>query len=333
MMIRKSIVCLLLAATATVACAKPPPVSIDALRAANRDVTLAEIKEIEGGEGFSAKLYQYESAGLRIYAMVARPDEKAPEEGFPVLIFNHGHHPEPPKYGITADGKNHRPGDYYRRIPELFVARGYLVVVPDYRGHNNSEGFEFTEGMLESAYYTEDVLNLIAGLQDIEGINQEQLFMIGHSMGGEVTLRTLLATDKVKAASMWSSVGGDIWDQSYYYSRYSDPAAPDSSETDKTVIARLRGRIAELDGDFDYDTVEPQLHLDYLQAPIIIQHSVSDRGAAYKWSEELAKELTMRDKRYEFWSVPGDKHLFSPEDMEKAVNRDAAFFQSAIQSR
>ena len=329
-MIRKTIAFVFLVATSAGACAKPPPVSIDALRDANREVTLTKVGEIEGGDRFSAMLYQYESAGMKVHAMVARPDQEAPEEGFPVVIFNHGHHPEPPKYGITAEGKNHRPGDYYRSIPDLFVARGFLVVVPDYRGHNNSEGLEFTEGMLESAYYTEDVLNLIAGLHDIEGINHDALFMMGHSMGSEVTLRSLLATDKIKAASMWSSVGGDIWDQSYYYSRYSEPAAPDSSETDKQVVTRLRGRIAELDGDFDYDSVEPHLHIEHLQTPVIIQHSVGDRGAAYKWSEKLAKELYVRGKPYEFWSVPGDKHLFSPDDAEKAADRDVAFFKSVL---
>ena len=62
--------------------------------------------------------------------------------------------------------------------------------------------------------------------------------MWGHSMGGEVTLRSLLATSRVKAASIWSSVGGDIWDQSYYYSRYENPQAPDSSETPKSITAR-----------------------------------------------------------------------------------------------
>ncbi|MDE0055987.1 MAG: hypothetical protein OXT64_17285 [Gammaproteobacteria bacterium] len=39
------------------------------------------------------------------------------------------------------------------------------------------------------------------------------------------TLRTLLATDVLKGASLWCSAGGDIWDQSFYYSRYGDPLA------------------------------------------------------------------------------------------------------------
>lgn len=325
-MSRTSIVFLLLLTVATMACAKSPPVSIDELRNANREVTLIDVGEIEGGNGFSAKLYQYQSAGLKVHAMVARPDADPPAAGFPVVIFNHGHHPDPVNYGITAEGENHRPGDYYRSIPELFAAHGYLVVVPDYRGHNNSEGFEFTEGMLESAYYTEDVLNLVAGLRDIDGINHDALFMMGHSMGGEVSLRTLLATNKIKAASLWSSVGGDIWDQAYYYSRYAEPAAPDNSDEDKHIVTRLRSRIASLNGDFNSDSVEPYLHLQHLQTPVIIQHAVGDRGAAYKWSEQLAKELYVRGRRYEFWSVPGDKHLFSLEEMKKAVDRDVTFF-------
>ena len=330
-MFRKALLAVILIAGSVVVCAKPAPKTIDELRATQCDVTLKFERDVADGSGFGASLYSYRSAGLTVHAMIARPNVDVPDGGFPVVIFNHGHHPEPPKYGITAEGKNHRPGDYYRSIPELFVARGYLVVVPDYRGHNNSEGFEFTEGMLESAYYTEDVLNLIAGLQDIEGINHEALFMMGHSMGGEVTLRTLLATDKIKAASMWSSVGGDIWDQSYYYSRYDEPAAPDSSSIDKYVISRLRGRIDDLDEDFDPNSVEPLMHLDYLRTPIIIHHSVGDRGAAYKWSERLAKELYMAGKRYEFWSYPGSDHLFDAKATELAVKRDDAFFRSQSQ--
>lgn len=295
-------------------------------------MTLNLVGEIQGGAGFSARLYSYDSAGLKVHALVATPDEPPPEGGYPVLVANHGHHPDPPNYGITADGRNWRPGDYYRRIPELFVAHGFMVVMPDFRGHNNSEGLEFTEGRLESSYYTEDVLNVIAGLGSLGTANQQDVFMWGHSMGGEVTLRTLLATDRIKGASVWSSVGGDIWDQSYYYSRYDDATAFDSSHTPKPVIKRLKDRIREFGDEFDYRGSEPLLHLEKLMTPIIIQHAIGDRGAAYKWSERLAKELYMRGKTYEFWTYPGDDHFFQGETLEQAAKRDVAFFRS-LQAR
>ena len=314
----------IIVSVATSACAKPPPKTIEELRSEPREVSLELAGPIPGGPGFSAELYRYESAGLIVHAMVARPNGEEPEGGWPVLIANHGHHPDPPRYGITAEGKDHRPGDYYRRIPELFVARGYLVVLPDYRGHNNSEGFEFTAGLLEAAYYAEDVLNLLAGLGDIAGINRDQVYMWGHSMGVDVSLRTLLATDSIRAAALWSGVGGSLWDQAYNYSRYQAPASPDSSETEKPVVTRLKQDIAALDSDFSPDN--PNDHIDQLATPLIIQHAVGDKSAAWRWSEALARELYLNGITYEFWSFAGDDHLFTGDHIELAADRDAAFF-------
>lgn len=324
---------IVLCALTTTACAKQAPKSIDALRTMKMNTSLEFVRDLDGGPNFSAYLVSYVSAGLRVHAMVAVPISKKPDNGFPVVIANHGHHPDPPKYGITADGINSRPGDYYRAIPALFTAHGFLVVMPDYRGHNDSEGFEFTDGMLESAYYTEDVATLLAGLSEIEDADVDNIFMWGHSMGGEVTLRTLLVTDDVRGATIWSTVGGDIWDQSYYYSRYENSQTPDGSDVPKTAIDDLRQDIAKFDGEFDAEDVEPLLHLHYLKTPIIIHHSMDDRGAPYKSSERLAKELYLRSLPYQFYSYPGSDHLFNEELMHQVAARDAAFFRSLMTDR
>ena len=207
---------------------------------------------------------------------------------------------------------------------------GFLVVMPDYRGHSDSEGLEYTDGMLESAYCTADVLALVAALDDIADADLRNVFMWGHSMGGEVTLRALLATDVVKGASLWSSVGGDIWDQAFYYSRYEDPLAADGAEHPKDVVDKLREDIAALDGPFAWEESEPLLHLDHLSTPIIIHHAIGDRGAAYAWSARLAKELYLRSHRYELHTYAGDDHLFKGADLEEAARRDEAFFRSLM---
>ena len=182
--------------------------------------------------------------------------------------------------------------------------------------------------MLESAYYTEDVIALLGALDDIDDADTNNVFMWGHSMGGEVTLRSLLTTGSVRAASLWSSVGGDIWDQAYYYSRYEAPLEADGSDRPKAVIERLRAQIDSLSAPFDTRAVEPLAYLDDLQTPLIIHHAIGDRGAAYKWSERLAKELAQRDKPYRFFSYSGEAHLLRGEQHADAVSRDVAFFRA-----
>jgi dipeptidyl aminopeptidase/acylaminoacyl peptidase len=322
--------CLLLLGVGGIASSKPAPLSIDELRTRHFSTKLEFVRKLADGENYTACLVSYSSSGLKVHAMIATPKSPKPARGYPVLIANHGHHPDPPQYGITADGVDARPGDYYRMIPVLFAAAGFLVVMPDYRGHNNSEGLEYTRGMLESSYYTEDVVALLSGLADIDDADLDNVFMWGHSMGGEVALRTLLVTDRIRGASMWSSVGGDIWDQAYYYSRYGDILAPDGSSIPKAVIDRLRLDIAALDGPFDPSSVEPLKHLAYLKSPLIIHHAIGDQGAAYKWSERLAKELYLRGSPYEFFSYPGDDHLFGEQQMQQAAARDIAFFRSLL---
>ena len=186
----------------------PPPMSVDDLRQAEFEVTLKREDELESGPGYSAYLVSYEHSGLVLFAMVAVPEDDRPDSGFPVVIANHGYVPDPRRYGIRADGRNARPGDYYASVPGLFASRGFLTVIPDYRGHNTSDGFELIDPQDEQsvAYYAEDVAALLTGLDQLEAADTDNVFIWSHSMGGSVSIRLLLASDAVRASSFWSTM-------------------------------------------------------------------------------------------------------------------------------
>lgn len=307
-----------------------PPPSIATLRSEHFDATLKQEGPTTGGPDFTAYLVSYRSSGLKVYAMVAVPRTPAPRLGFPVLIADHGFVPHPREYGFTAAGVNSRPGDYYRPIPELYTKNGFIVVMPDYRGHNTSEGFEYTKGFFASDYYTEDVLNLLSGLHEIAHADMQNVFAWGHSMGGEVTLRLLLATKLIKGASLWDSVGGTVWDQALYYSRYTDLLAPDSSAIEKHDISSLRADIKSFGPHFDWQAREPLLHLQYLHTPLIIHHSIADKGAEYAWSQRLVAALCSDNLPYEFYTYPGNNHFLQGSLRDLAVARDVNFFRSLM---
>jgi len=316
---------------ATVGCSDPALLSIDGMRARDFAATLEFERTLEGGPSFTAYLVSYKSSGLKVNAMVAVPKAPKPATGYPVLIANHGFHPTPERYGITADDRDFRPGDYYRDVPENYASAGFLVVMPDYRGHNISEGFEFTHGFLATNYYTLDVLALLSALQGLDDADLENVFMWGHSLGSEVSLRTLLVNDSIRGATLWSPVGGSLWEQAYYYSWFDSDADTDSRDTPKTRMDELKQDIDELEFAYDPDSSEPGQFLRYLDTPIVIHHAKGDASAPYAWSERLVTKLELQDKQYTFYSYDSDNHLFKNEEQAVAIARDLIFFRSLMQ--
>jgi len=306
------------------------PLSIDAMRADSHTATLSFERALEDGPSFSAYLVSYRSSGLKVYAMVAVPNTPKPTAGYPVLVANHGFVPTPENYGITAEGIDSRPGDYYRDVPDIYAREGFLVVMPDYRGHNISEGFEYTTGFLATNYYTLDVLALLSALPGLDDADLDKLFMWGHSLGGEITLRTLLVDGSIRGASLWSPVSGSLREQASHYSWYDSDDNTDSHDKPKARMDELSRDIDNLGFPFDPDSSEPAQFLHFLDTPILVHHAKDDGEVPYIGSERLATKLELQNKAYTFYSYESDNHLFEDELQAIAVARDVKFFRSLI---
>lgn len=222
----------------------PTPLAIDELAGANIETRLSFVRDLDGRDSFSAYLVAYEYAGLRLHAMVAVPAGDMPDAGFPVLIANHGYVPDPRRYGITSEGVDSRPGDYYRSIPDLFASRGFLVVIADYRGHNSSEGFEHIDPQTGDSFqlYGEDVVAMMAGLGDLEQADLDNVFMWSHSMGGIVSMRALLSTEIVRASSFWSTMDVDGFAE--HFPEIDGPVILQHARDDATTPAANSERLA-----------------------------------------------------------------------------------------
>lgn len=306
------------------------PISIKGLQKRTYQAELKFEKALQGTEDWTADLWSYYSDSLKVYTLVNTPKSVAPENGFPILIFGHGFHPEPKKYGVSNEtGKDWRPGDYYRGIPEAYTEEGFLVLTPDYRGHNISEGFEYTKtSFLASTYYAIDVLHLIAALSDIENVDLERIFYIGHSMGGDVGLKMLLATDKIKAASLWAGVSSTTWEQALYYGKYYDP---DGEKTDMERMAEYMARfdsvVQNLGFVYESDAGDSINFIEEISTPLVLHHGRWEQSVPYQWSESLAAKLFKHDKTFELYAYDTENHLFKGENKAKAVERDIAFFE------
>ena len=304
-------------------------VTVESLRDRQYDAELVFEKQIYQQDKIKGDLYSYQSDGLKVYALVNTPNSIKPKNGYPVLIYAHGFHPEPVKYGVTEEGITSRPGDYYRGIPEHYAEQGYLVLTPDYRGHNISEGFEFTQRpYLTTSYYAADVLHLLAAIPGLADADSSRIFYAGHSMGGEVGLKVMLASEKIRAASLWSPAVGDTYQSLFYYGHLYDEqkaAVVDAASLQRYAV-KMRKSYSVLSADITPQQVDPIHHLQYLRTPLLIQHARGDRSVPYQWAENLVLELFKNDKDFSFYSYDSDNHLFEGANLQLALQRDLTFF-------
>ena len=307
-----------------------PPISIDGLRQRSYLATLKPESVLPETAACKTEVMSYVSDYLKVYTLVNTPLSEAPKQGFPVIIFGHGYHPNPPKYGINPETReNRRPGDYYRGLPEAYAEKGFLVLTPDYRGHNMSEGYDYTQtSYLATSYYAMDVLNLVAALKTLKNADTKNIYYIGHSLGGDVALKVLLADNNIRAASLWAPVVADTWEQALYYGVYYDEK---SEYIDSTKMKEYSGHIVKNINRLGYaytaEEGDPIHYISDISMPLIIHHAKDDPVVPFMWSVNLASQLYHFGKGFKLYPYEGKDHLLQGDMRAKAIERDVAFFQ------
>lgn len=295
--------------------------SVDALRhyAAELRNEFEVVRELPPLGDLKRREVAFTADGLRQFALLVEPAGKPPAAGWPVLLMSHGYHPDPPLYGRVANGSTDRPGDYYRSVPPLFAQQGFLVVIPDYRGHNDSEGQEFTRGHIAPYWYARDVIAAFRSIGSLPEADASQVFLWGHSMGGPVTLRALLALgSEVNAASIWSS--SSAWLQSR------DPDSAEKWQQD------LQAELAGMPFDLQPALADAGPRLTELQVPLQIHHAANDATTSFSGSVVIHKALDAAARPNELFRYEVKDHLFTAPELQEAVNRDVQFFRRQMAS-
>lgn len=154
-------------------------------------------------------LFEFRHDELQQFALFIQGDLKG-KTAKNLVVIAHGFHPDPPNYGKVKSGDSKRPGDYYRDWVEQYAKAGFNVFVPDYRGHNKSQGYEFTHQAKKvkfpEQYYASDLVASVLALEKYLALQYDNIVLIGHSMGSPIAFYSAAQLgEKVKLVSLWSS--------------------------------------------------------------------------------------------------------------------------------
>lgn len=230
----------------------------------------------------------------------------------PAVVWVHGD-------GIAQNYDGwHVRRDYgvYHSFHQLLVSRGYVVLMPDYRG-SIGYGRNFRQESYRDVGGGDYQDNAAAGdfLKTLEFVDPDRIGIWGLSYGGFMTMQALTLDPTLFAAGVNVAGVGDfrLW--------FRDPGGP-------WVVGRM-GTPDE--NPAVYDLAAPADRIEGIERPLLMLHGTSDVNVEYFESINLADRLLREGKDFDFATYPGEFHYFHREHvLRDAWTRVGRFFDEHL---
>lgn len=234
----------------------------------------------------------YVSNGVNISGTIALPTANGYH---PLIIQNHGY----------IDPAVYTNGRGLRREQAALASAGFAVLHTDYRKHAQSDPDPDTRNIYDNALaYALDSANAILAVRELNDprINATKVGMLGHSMGGGVTLHILTShPELIDAAVLYAPINADAW------ANFERWRLDDRVESTETLTA-----FKTKDEDWDsWNALSQSGSLKNIDDPIIIFHGNKDKDVPIKWSTDLELSLKALGKDVRYITYPLEGHEFA----------------------
>jgi uncharacterized protein len=300
---------------------KPTPflfdeITIPYLRTKKYESSLAEMQKISENSFYSSYLTSYLSDGLKINGLLTVPKGSEPNDGWPAIVFVHGY----------ISPATYRTTEKYTGYVDYLAKNGFVVFKIDLRGHGASEGE--AGGAYYSGDYVVDTLNAYTALQNAGFIDASAVGLWGHSMAGNVVLRSVAVQKDIPAVSLWAGAGYTYTDLTTF--RIGDASyRPPPANTER---ARKRRLLTDTYGSFDPESwfwrlVPATNYLEGVKTAVQIHHAANDSVVSVEYSRNLDRFLDDTDIYHEYHEYASGGHNIEGESFTLAMQRTVEFFQ------
>lgn len=289
-----------------------PELSIDSLAAMRLEGTdLRLVNILDDNTAYTRYEIRYRSNGLIISGIMNIPKGEGP---FPLIILNHGYI-DPAVYTI---------GRGLKREQDFLARRGFAVLHTDYRKHGASDPSPDVRKTYDAGLeYAMDAINALHAVREHppSGVDATRVGMMGHSMGGGVSLNVATAyPNLVSAFVLYAPVHADAWEN---YARWRRDREPDDRTVDTLGTRETHPE--------RWDALSSKTYFHRIAAPILLFQGTRDSDVPVEWSDALDTALTTAQKEHEYIRYDGERHEFGPQWTD-FMHRTAAFFHTHLQS-
>ena len=281
---------------------------------------LNEFKELSSSGSYTSYLTSYVSDGLKINALLTRPTGDLPTGGWPAIVFVHGY---------IAPTTYQTDGVQYADYVDYLASHGFVVFKIDLRGHGDSEGQP--GGGYFGADYIADTLNASDALGKSGFVNPDKIGLWGHSMAGNVLMRSFAIRPDIPAVVIWAGAVYSYADMQKYGIQDNSYRPPVST----TPGQSRRQRITELYGQYDdtipfWQQMAPTNFVNDLKGALEIHHAVDDVVVNIGYSRDLMTAMKSVSAPHELFEYPTGGHNLSGASFDLAMQRTVAFFKKYL---
>lgn len=268
---------------------------------------------------YTSYLTSYSSDGLKINALLTKPAGQMPQGGWPAIVFVHGYIP-PTQYVTT---------ERYVEYVDYLARNGFVVFKIDLRGHGESEGK--AGGGYFGSDYVIDALNAYSALQTSGFVNPKKVGMWGHSMAGNILLRSAVVKKDIPAIVIWAGAVYSYTDQRKYGINDQSYRPPEQQSQQQNKRRELYEKVGSPSATSAFwRQVAPTNYLRDLNGAIQIDHAEDDSVVNIGYSQDLVALLDKTSVPHEFYTYPTGGHNITEPSFSLAMQRTVEFFKKYL---
>ncbi|MFI5240854.1 MAG: alpha/beta hydrolase family protein [Microgenomates group bacterium] len=209
---------------------------------------------------------------------------------FPVVVLYRGY----------IDQKAYKTGDGTKRVGEYFASNGFITVAPDFLGYAQSD--KEAGSIFESRFQTYvTALNILSSVKTLDNWDEKNIFIWGHSNGGQVALTVLEESGVNYPTVLWAPVSKPFPYSILYYTDESDDHGK-----------LIRSELSKFEDSYDVERYSLTNYLNKIKAPISLYQGSYDDAVPVSWSDSLNKTLESNEIEVKYHKYPGVDHNMNP---------------------
>jgi dipeptidyl aminopeptidase/acylaminoacyl peptidase len=203
------------------------------------------------------------------------------------------------------------------RERDYLARQGYVVLLVDYRNHASSSKDPSADANLRLGYAV-DVVNAAKALQQDARVRPDRIALMGRSMGGGVTYTALVAAPGLfRAGIAYAPVSSDVVDNFEKWTR------PDRATT--AQIVQVLGE--PKDNPDAWAKASPRTYFGRITEPVMIHQGTADLSCPIAWAQATVDALKAAGKSVEYYTYPGQPHVFTTGPWTTSIQRSTEFLQ------